>query len=144
MKEETYSLSIPTNFARCFNHQCPQASHCLRHIAAQHDTSDNLYITIINPTHYPVDGNHCEAFKSAVKVHVAWGLKQLLDKIPYEDAISIRIQLIGHYGKTGYYRFYRGERGLMPKDQAYIKQLFHNKGIMAEPTYQRYTDEYIW
>ena len=36
------------------------------------------------------------------------------------------------------------ERGLMPKDQAYIRQLFHNKGIKEEPTYQRYTEEYIW
>ena len=52
--------------------------------------------------------------------------------------------MVGHYGKTGYYRFYRGERGLMPKDQAYIRQLFHNKGIKEEPTYQRYTEEYIW
>ena len=67
---------------------------------------------------------------------MAWGLKQLLNRIPYEDAVSIRIQLVGHYGKTGYYRFYRGERGLMPKDQAYIKQLFRNKGIKEEPTYQ--------
>ncbi len=50
-------------------------------------------------------------------------------EIAYEDAVSIRIQLVGHYGKTGYYRFYRGERGLMPKDQAYIRQLFRNKGI---------------
>ena len=51
---------------------------------------------------------------------------------------------MGHYGKTGYYRLYRGERGLMPKDQAYIKQLFRNKGIKEEPAYQRYTEEYIW
>lgn len=34
--------------------------------------------------------------------------------------------------------------GLMPKDQAYIRQLFRNKGIKEEPTYQRYTEEYIW
>ena len=85
-----------------------------------------------------------DSFKTAVKVHVAWGLKRLLDRIPYEDAVSIRIQMVGHYGKTGYYRFYRGERGLMPKDQAYIRQLFRNKGIKEEPTYQRYTEEYIW
>lgn len=68
----------------------------------------------------------------------------MLDRIPYEDAVSIRSQLVGHYGKTGYYRLYRGERGLMPKDQAYIKQLFRNKGIKEEPAYQRYTEEYIW
>ena len=129
MKEEPDSLSVPYNFARCFNAQCPQASKCLRHIATQLDTTDNLYITIINPARYPADGNQCECFKTAVKVHVAWGLKQLLNRIPYE--------------KTGYYRFYRGERGLMPKDQAYIRQLFRNKGIKEEPTYQRYTEEYM-
>ena len=61
----------------------------------QLDTADNLYITIINPARYPADGNQCECFKTAVKVHVAWGLKQLLNRIPYEDAVSIRIQMVG-------------------------------------------------
>ena len=97
MKEEPDSLSVPYNFARCFNAQCPQAPKCLRHIATQLDTADNLYITIINPARYPADGNQCECFKTAVKVHVAWGLKQLLNRIPYEDAVSIRIQMVGHY-----------------------------------------------
>lgn len=112
--------------------------------SCQNEITDYLYISIVNPARYPADGNQCECFKTAVKVHVAWGLKRLLDRIPYEDAVSIRMQLVGHYGKTGYYRFYRGERGLMPKDQAYIKQIFRNKGIKEEPTYQRYTEEYIW
>ena len=31
----------------------------------------------------------------------------------------------------------------MPKDQAYIKQVFRNKGIKEEPTYQRYTEESV-
>lgn len=144
MEEKTDRMSVPYSFARCFNGQCPQASTCLCYVAVQHDTTDSLYITIINPAHYPADGNPCKCFKAIVKVHVAWGLKQLLDKIPYENAISIRAQLISHYGKTGYYRFYRGERGLMPKEQAYIKQIFRNKGIKEEPAYQRYTEEYIW
>ena len=143
MKEEFDNLSVPHGFARCFNEQCPQASKCLRYIAAQNKAADYLYISIINPARYPADGNHCECFKAAVKVRVAWGLKRLLDKIPYEDAVSVRTQLIRNYGKSGYYRLYRGERGLMPQDQAYIKQVFHNKGIKEEPTYQHYTEEYI-
>lgn len=49
MKEEPDSLSVPYNFARCFNDQCPQASKCLRHIATQLDTTDHLYISIVNP-----------------------------------------------------------------------------------------------
>lgn len=90
MKEEPDSLSVPYNFARCFNDQCSQASKCLRHIAAQYNGADYLYITSVNPTRYPADGNQCECFKTAAKVHVTWGLKRLLDRIPYEDAVSIR------------------------------------------------------
>lgn len=35
MKEEPDSLSVPYNFARRFNDQCPQTINCLRHLAAQ-------------------------------------------------------------------------------------------------------------
>ena len=67
-----------------------------------------------------------------------------LDKIPYEDAVSIKQKLIGHFGKTKYYRFYREERYLTPKEQAYIRQVFCNKGITEAPSFTRYTDEYMW
>lgn len=143
MKDEHDRMTVPEHFARCFNSECPQAANCLRRIAAQHDTNNTRYITILNPERYPADGNQCESFKNATKVHVAWGLKRLLDRIPYEDAVSIRMQLVGHYGKNDYYRFYRGEKGLMPKDQNLIKQIFRNKCIKDEPNYQRYTDEYM-
>ena len=70
MKEESDSPSVPYNFSRCFNDQCPQALKCLRYIAAQNETADYLYISIVNPARYPADGNQCECFKTAVKVHV--------------------------------------------------------------------------
>ena len=66
MKEEPDSLSVPYNFARCFNAQCPQASKYLRHIATQLDTPDYLYISIVNPARYPADGNQCELLYVAV------------------------------------------------------------------------------
>ncbi len=78
MKEDPDSLSVPYNFARCFNDQCSQASKCLRHIAAQYNGADYLYITSVNPARYPADGNQCECFKTAVKVHVTWDLNGCL------------------------------------------------------------------
>ena len=48
MKEESDSPSVPYNFSRCFNDQCPQALKCLRYIAAQNETADYLYISIVN------------------------------------------------------------------------------------------------
>ena len=46
MKEEPDSLSVPYNFSRCFNDQCPQALKCLRYIAAKNEITDYLYISI--------------------------------------------------------------------------------------------------
>lgn len=55
MKEEPDSLSVPYNFSRCFNDQCPQALKCLRYIAAKNEITDYLYISIVNPARYPAD-----------------------------------------------------------------------------------------
>ena len=73
MKEESDSPSVPYNFSRCFNDQCPQALKCLRYVAAQSETADYLYISIVNPARYPANGNQCEYFRTVVKVHVTWG-----------------------------------------------------------------------
>lgn len=144
MKEESNALSVPYRFARCFNAPCIQAEKCLRHMAALYDTANYPYVTIVNPNCIPADGVDCPHFQSAQKVRVAWGVKTLLDKVPYKDAMSIRGQLVSHFGKTGYYRFFRGERGLMPEEQAYVRQLFRKKGYTEEPPFERYTNEYIW
>ena len=50
----------------------------------------------------------------------------------------MRNQLVGHFGKTTYYRFYRQEQGLFPKAQAYIRQVFKQYGIAEEPKFERF------
>ena len=62
MKEESDSPSVPYNFSRCFNDQCPQASKCLRHVVTQDKTADYLYISIVNPARYPADGRFLHLF----------------------------------------------------------------------------------
>ncbi|KAB5347628.1 DUF6078 family protein [Bacteroides salyersiae] len=144
MEQKTNTLSVPYSYARCYNEQCRQAENCLRRMAALYDTADYPFITILNPVRFPKADGNCSYFQKAEKVRMAWGVKGLLYKIPYEDAVSIKQQLIGHFGKTKYYRFYREERYLTPKEQAYIRQVFRNKGITEEPPFTRYTDEYMW
>ena len=142
MKQET-NQSAPYSFARCFNAQCLQASKCLRYLITENDTPNIPFITAVSPVCYPEDSNKCPYFHTAERVQVAWGIKRLLERLPYEDAVSIRKHLILHFGKTSYYRFYREERYLLPKDQKYIQQVFRNKGITDRPTFDRYTEEYI-
>ena len=92
----------------------------------------------------PATGIDCPHFQNAEKIHVAWGISHLLDNVPYKDGTNIKQQLIGHFGKTLYYRFYREERFLSPAEQHYIRQLFRRKGITEEPVFDSYTDEYNW
>lgn len=136
--------TVPFNYARCYNEQCPKACNCLRQVAALLTTADASYISIVNPMCIPATGIDCPHFQNAEKIHVAWGISHLLDNVPYKDGTNIKQQLIGHFGKTLYYRFYREERFLSPADQNYIRQLFHRKGITEEPVFDSYTDEYNW
>ena len=111
--------SVPYGFAYCFNSQCVHKEECLHHLAATN-------------------------FRKALKCRVAWGIRHLLDNVPHKCAAPMRNQLVGHFGKTTYYRFYRHEQGLFPKAQAYIRQVFKQYGIAEEPKFERYSEEYSY
>ena len=144
MENEFNYQSVPYNFAHCFNHQCPKAGKCLRNIAAQHCINNYPTLRIINPAAIPADANACPHFRSATKIHVAWGIKHLLDNVPYKNVYELKSQMIAHFGRGRYYRFYRKECYLAPEQQAYIRQLFRNQGIKEEPAFEAYSDEYSW
>ena len=93
------------------------------------------------PPPVPTD---CPYFRKAQKYRVAWGIRHLLDNVPHKCAAPMRNQLVGHFGKTTYYRFYRQEQGLFPKAQAYIRQVFKQYGIAEEPKFERYSEEYSY
>lgn len=134
--------SVPYNYAHCFNEQCSQSAKCLRHLVAQNSTSQNNTLSIINPKCIPDDTANCPFFKSNRKIRLAWGIKHLLDNVPYKDGDAIRQQLIAHFGKNYYYQVYRLERGLLPEDQEYFRQIFRSNGITEEPEFEKYTEEY--
>lgn len=136
--------SVPRYFAHCFNDQCPKTNDCLRRLAAINNTPDKSFITIVNPACFPSNGHTCPHFKPQSKSHMAWGITHLLDNVPHKDATELRNEMINHFNKSLYYRFYRKEHALSPDDQRYILQLFKEKGITEEPVYDYYTDEYNW
>ncbi len=136
--------SVPYDYAHCFIPQCAQSANCLRHLVAAHSTSQNATLSIINPHCIPADTSVCPYFKSTRKLRMAWGIKHLLNNVPYKYGSSIRQQLISHFGKTAYYRIYREERVLLPEEQAYVRQLFRQYGIEEEPRFEKYSDEYYY
>lgn len=135
---------VPYGYAHCFNDQCVKGTKCLRHLTAMHVTEQDAVLSIVNPKRVPEDTAACSFFQPIQKIRVAWGTKHLLDNVPNKDAASLKSLLIKHFGRAMYYRFYRKERYLTPEQQAYITNLFRQKGIMGEPVFELYTDEYNW
>ena len=80
--------TVPFNYARCYNEQCPKACNCLRRVAALLTTADTSYISTINPMCIPATGIDCPHFQNAEKIHVAWGISHLLDNVPYKDGTN--------------------------------------------------------
>lgn len=144
MEKDLDYQAVPYGYAHCFNEQCAQNKDCLHHLVATNCTSQYPTLHIINPNCIPADSLQCPYFQSTRKQHVAWGLKHLLDNVPYKDGNSIRSELIAHFGKTNYYRIYRQERALLPEEQKYIQQVFRKYAIKEEPEFERYSDEYYF
>ena len=120
MKNKFDYQSVPYGFAHCFHSQCIHKEECLHHLAAINCTSQYPTLSIINPNRIPADTTDCPYFRKAQKYRVAWGIRHLLDNVPHKCAAPMRNQLVGHFGKTTYYRFYRQEQGLFQIGRAHV------------------------
>ena len=56
------------------------------------------------------------------KKRFALGITHLLDNVPHKEALGIKRELMAELNRTTYYRCYRKERLLKPKEQEYIRQ----------------------
>ncbi|WP_300694970.1 DUF6078 family protein [uncultured Bacteroides sp.] len=144
MKSSSETPLASCHYPRCFNIQCTKAEKCLHRLVAVHDTSDYPVISIVNPLCIPADSEQCPYFKSTQKVRVAWGISHLLDEVPSKSFQPLKQQLIAHFGRGRYYRFYRKECALSLEDQDYVRKAFQQYGIDKEPVFDFYSEEYKW
>ena len=144
MKNKIDYQEVPYDFAHCFNTQCTQADNCLRHLAAANSTSIRKFLPIVNPARFPKEEDECPFFKSQTKKRIALGITNLLDNVPHKMALHLRRQMVGHSGKTLYYRFLRKENELLPEHQLFIEQLFKQNGINEEPVFDSYRESFDW
>lgn len=142
MKNNFDYLSVPDRYLHCLNDRCVKGGQCLRQLAWENRDASSVSISVLNPGIIPEDTNACPHFRSTQKVRMAWGLKHLFDRFPHKTAIAARRQIIGHFGKTLYYRYYREERPLTPNDQRVIGRILHQHGITEAPQFERYTEHF--
>lgn len=136
--------SAPGSYAHCFNHQCVRSNKCMRHLVALHCDSRRSTICTVNSAWIPEDTSNCTLFKPIRKIRLAWGIRDLLKNTPYQDAKTLKAQMLNYFGRTHYYRLFRKEHGLTPEQQNFVRQLFRNKGIKEEPAFESYTEDYQW
>ena len=96
----------------------------------------------MNPEHVAPSGEDCKLFVPDQPEQYARGITHLLDRVPHNDAVIIKQQMIEHFGQTNYYRFSRKERLIKPYEQEYIQKLFHKRGVTEEPTFDEYVEYY--
>lgn len=144
MEDQFNYQSVPFGYSHCFNNQCPRGEKCLRHLAAVHSTDQYPSMYVVNPNRIPNDTATCPFYQSIQKIHVAWGIRSLLDNVPHKDAPSLKDHMISHFGRGMYYRFYRNERFLDPEQQEFVRRLFRQKGIKEEPVFESYSYEFKW
>ena len=142
MEENFDYQAVPCGFTHCFNNQCPKGEKCLHCLVAMHSTNQYPTLSVVNPNCIPEDANACSFYKPVRKIRVAWGVKHLLDNVPHKDAEVLKSQMLGYFGRGMYYRFYRKEKYLSPEQQEYIRRIFRQKGIIEEPAFDSYTEEY--
>ena len=136
--------SVPYNFAYCFSDKCEHNAKCLRYQIAVHIPAEYGVISVINPLYRKPEGCDCPYFKVDQLKQFALGITHLLDKIPHSEAIVIKQQMIDHFQRSTYYRYWRKERLISPDEQEYIYQLFLKHGITNKPVFDEYVEQYDW
>lgn len=144
MKPDFDYSSSPSSFAHCMNKHCLRAKECLRYQMALRIPPERYTVTVVNPVHSSITEKNCSFFKPDCLILFARGITHLLERIPHNDAIAIKQQMLEHFGRTFFYRLWRKERLLNPCQQKYIQQLFIQRGIQEPPVFDEYIEQYEW
>ena len=135
---------VPATFLHCLNKQCKHSAKCMRYLVTAYVPANYPVISTVNPNYFSSHKESCPYFMADKKKRFALGITHLLDNVPHKEALGIKRELMAELNRTTYYRCYRKERLLKPKEQEYIRQLFLKRGIKEEPVYDEYVEQYEW
>lgn len=138
--------SFPYQFAHCLAESCPQKSECLRWKAYELLPDDaSQPVIFVNPKCVPpAQGMGCPNFLKTELQRYAKGMKRILDNVPHIDAIELKRQMAGYFGRSTYYRCLRGERLISPKEQADIQAMFASHNLSVNVKFDAYIEQYFF
>ena len=59
---------VPHDYAHCFNHGCPRAAECLRHLTGLHIPKDVPLVRCVSPSVWPTDADKCPHYRTTKKI----------------------------------------------------------------------------
>lgn len=133
---------VPHGYVHCFIDSCPRAGECLRRLTARNAPATVETVRCVNPAAVPADKARCPYYRTTRKITLAWGLKHLLDDLPYNTAVSVNRDVRRLWAHTSYQRMARYERPITPELQQKIVRILARKGITTPPRYDYITEEY--
>ncbi len=136
--------SIPRTFAHCLAEACPRKSQCLRWKAYEL-LPDNWQesISFVNPKSVPpAQGAECPHFLKIELQRYAKGMKRILDDVPHAEVFGLKREMLGYFGRNGYYRSRSGERLISPEEQKAIQQMFASRNLPVEISFDEYVEQY--
>ena len=142
MEKSQFYSSIPFDYPRCFNQQCPMLERCLHYQAGTSVPADRLYGSAVYP-HALHDGQ-CDLFRECQPVRTAWGFGQLYNYLPrhLRAAARSRVQAYFSQGASTYYRYHHGERKLTPRQQQDVLAIVMSYGSTQEPQFDHYEQSF--
>lgn len=133
---------VPYDYAHCFNHDCPRAAECLRHLTGLHIPKDVPLVRCVSPSVWPTDADKCPHYRTTKKITLAWGASHMAEEAPYKQAVSIRHAVRRLWPKTTYFRISHYERPITPDMQQKIARIFARYAPGVQPRYDYLTEEY--
>lgn len=132
---------LPDGWVVCFLNQCPRKETCLRYKGGML-LPDNIH-ECNSVTPIVLKLKSCPCFQEIETIRVALGFKNIFREVKARHAPRMRAQMMQYlHGNGTYYRYYRGEKALSPKQQIWIKELFRTYGYTQDIEFDDYKDTY--
>ena len=145
MNNKTFSQKAPCGYGHCFYSECVAANQCLRNLATQTISSDEVNVTIINPALVrPDNGSTCPYFHEAKRIRIPYGFKRTLNNLTRADAATVRSTLIAKFSYKAYYNYLNGTRRMPEERLETVIKTLQKHGASAPVEFDRYEENFDW